>query len=153
MPVRLVVNGKPRVLDLAPETPLLWALRDALRLTGTKFGCGVGQCGACSVLVDGLAVRSCQTTLAEVAGKRVETIEGLSPDGSHPLQRAWLEEEVSQCGYCQPGQLMAAAALLANSPHPTDAEIDDAMGDILCRCGTYNRIRKAIRRAERGGAS
>jgi len=146
MAIRLLVNGKPRTVDAAPDTPLLWVLRDALGLTGTKFGCGLGQCGACTVLVEGEATRSCQTSAADVAGKRVQTIEGLSADGTHPLQRAWLEEEVSQCGYCQPAQLMTAAALLARTPNPTDAEIDAAM-DVLCRCGTYNRIRRAIHRA------
>lgn len=153
MAIRLFVNGRPRVVEAAPETPLLWALRDVLGLTGTKFGCGVGQCGACTVLVDGDAVRSCQTPVASLAGRRIQTIEGLSPDGTHPLQRAWLESEVSQCGYCQPGQLMAAAALLAKHPRPTDAEIDAAMSDVLCRCGTYNRIRRAIRRAAEESAT
>jgi len=153
MAIRLFVNGRPRVVEAAPETPLLWALRDVLGLTGTKFGCGVGQCGACTVLVDGDAVRSCQTPVAFLAGRRIQTIEGLSPDGTHPLQRAWLELEVSQCGYCQPGQLMAAAALLAKHPRPTDAEIDAAMSDVLCRCGTYNRIRRAIRRAAEESAT
>ncbi|HTP28940.1 MAG TPA: (2Fe-2S)-binding protein [Anaeromyxobacteraceae bacterium] len=153
MAIRLFVNGRPRVVEAAPETPLLWALRDVLGLTGTKFGCGVGQCGACTVLVDGDAVRSCQTPVASLAGRRIQTIEGLSPDGTHPLQRAWLELEVSQCGYCQPGQLMAAAALLAKHPRPTDAEIDAAMSDVLCRCGTYNRIRRAIRRAAEESAT
>ena len=153
MAIRLFVNGRPRVVEAVPETPLLWVLRDIFGLTGTKFGCGVGQCGACTVLVDGEAVRSCQAPVASVAGRRVQTIEGLSPDGTHPLQRVWLELEVSQCGYCQPGQLMAAAALLAKHPRPTDAEIDLAMGDVLCRCGTYNRIRRAIHRAAEGSAT
>ena len=153
MAIRFSVNGRPRVVETAPERPLLWVLRDTLGLTGTKFGCGVGQCGACTVLVDGEAVRSCETPVASVSGRRVQTIEGLSPDGTHPLQRAWLELEVSQCGYCQPGQLMAAAALLARHPRPTDAEIDAAMGDVLCRCGTYNRIRRAIHRAAEGIAT
>jgi len=153
MAIRLFVNGRPRVVEAAPETPLLWALRDVLGLTGTKFGCGVGQCGTCTVLVDGEAVRFCQTPVTSVAGRRVQTIEGLSPDGTHPLQRAWMELEVSQCGYCQPGQLMAAAALLAKHPRPTDAEIDLAMSDVLCRCGTYTRIRRAIHRAAEGSAT
>ena len=150
--MRLLINGRTRPVEADPDTPLLWVLRDTLGLTGTKFGCVVGQCGACTVLLDGEAVRSCTTPLSDAVGKRVETVEGLSPDGDSPLQRAWLEEEVSQCGYCQPGQLMAAAALLRRTPHPTDAEIDLAMGDVLCRCGTYDRIRRAIRRAAGGGA-
>ena len=151
MAMRLLVNGRTRTAEVDPDTPLLWVLRDGLGLTGTKYGCGVGQCGACTVLVDGEAVRSCSTPVSDLAGKRIETIEGLSPDGDGPLQRAWREEEVSQCGYCQPGQLMAAAALLSRTPHPTDAEIDAAMGDVLCRCGTYDRIRRAIHRAAGGG--
>ncbi|HVO18736.1 MAG TPA: (2Fe-2S)-binding protein [Anaeromyxobacter sp.] len=149
MAMRLLVNGRARTAEVDPDTPLLWVLRDDLGLTGTKYGCGVGQCGACTVLVDGEAVRACSTPVSDVVGRRIETIEGLSRDG--PLQRAWREEEVSQCGYCQPGQLMAAAALLSRTPHPTDADIDAAMGDVLCRCGTYNRIRRAIHRAAGGG--
>src|SRR5512137_1930723 len=147
----LSVNGTSRPVDLSPDTPLLWALRDALALTGTKFGCGVGACGSCTVLLDGAPVRSCQVTIAEVAGRKVTTIEGLSPDGNHPVQRAWIADEVPQCGYCQSGQIVAAAALLARKPHPTDADIDQAMDGILCRCGTYERIRRAIHRAARGG--
>jgi aerobic-type carbon monoxide dehydrogenase small subunit (CoxS/CutS family) len=143
----LIVNGKRRSVDLAPETPLLWALRDALGLTGTKYGCGIAQCGACTVLLDGEAVRSCQVTAREAAGRRVTTIEGLSPDGRHPVQRAWVAEEVPQCGYCQSGQIVAAVALLSRKPAPSDADIDAAMRGILCRCGTYGRIRRAIRRA------
>ncbi len=143
----LLVNGRKHAVDVAPETPLLWVLRDALGLTGTKFGCGIAQCGACTVLLDGEAVRSCQVPAREAAGHAVTTIEGLSTAGDHPLQKAWVAEEVPQCGYCQSGQLMAAAALLARKPDPTDAEIDEAMAGILCRCGTYNRIRRAIRRA------
>ncbi|HUL59590.1 MAG TPA: (2Fe-2S)-binding protein [Anaeromyxobacteraceae bacterium] len=146
----LLVNGQKRSVDVAPQTPLLWVLRDAIGLTGTKFGCGIAQCGACTVLLDGEAVRSCQVTAGDAAGHRVTTIEGLSPAGDHPLQRAWIADEVPQCGYCQSGQLMAAAALLAKKPHPTDAEIDEAMAGILCRCGTYNRIRRAIKRAGGG---
>ncbi len=145
----LVVNGKRRSVDVAPETPLLWVLRDALGLTGTKFGCGIAQCGACTVLLDGEAVRSCQVAAKEAAGHRVTTIEGLSPDGRHPVQRAWVAEEVPQCGYCQSGQIMAAVALLAAKREPSDADIDAAMNGILCRCGTYNRIRRAVRRAAR----
>jgi aerobic-type carbon monoxide dehydrogenase small subunit (CoxS/CutS family) len=143
----LIVNGTSRVVEASPDTPLLWVLRDELGLTGTKFGCGESLCGACTVHLDGEAVRSCQTPVGEAAGHRVTTIEGLSAKGDHPLQQAWLAEEVVQCGYCQSGQLMAAAALLAHRPHPTDADIDDAMRGILCRCGTYNRIRRAIHRA------
>ncbi len=149
----LLVNGARRTVDVAPETPLLWVLRDALALTGTKYGCGIAQCGACTVLLDGEAVRSCQTPVRDVAGHRVTTIEGLSKDGSHPVQRAWVADEVPQCGYCQSGQIVAAAALLSKKPHPTDADIDDAMAGILCRCGTYNRIRRAIHRAAKGGTT
>jgi aerobic-type carbon monoxide dehydrogenase small subunit (CoxS/CutS family) len=147
----LIVNGKPNPVELAPETPLLWALRDTLALTGTKFGCGIGACGSCTVLLEGTPVRSCQVTVADAAGRRVTTIEGLSPDGNHPVQRAWIADEVPQCGYCQSGQIVAAAALLARKPRPTDADIDDAMDGILCRCGTYERIRRAIHRAAREG--
>jgi isoquinoline 1-oxidoreductase subunit alpha len=147
---KLVVNGKPQRVDVAPETPLLWVLRDTLGLTGTKFGCGIAECGACTVHLDGEAVRSCQTTVKEAQGRRVTTIEGLSRDGEHPLQRAWVAAEVPQCGYCQSGQLMAAAALLAKTPRPTDAEIDEAMRGNLCRCGTYQRIRRAIQAASGG---
>jgi aerobic-type carbon monoxide dehydrogenase small subunit (CoxS/CutS family) len=149
--ITLSVNGTPRPVELAPDTPLLWALRDTLALTGTKFGCGIGSCGSCTVLLDGAPVRSCQVTIAEVAGRKVTTIEGLSPDGNHPVQRAWIADEVPQCGYCQSGQIVAAAALLARKPHPTDADIDDAMGGIICRCGTYARIRRAIHRAAKEG--
>jgi isoquinoline 1-oxidoreductase subunit alpha len=145
------VNGKARQVDATPDTPLLWVLRDSLGLTGTKFGCGIGACGSCTVLLDGEAVRSCQVTLADAAGRKVVTIEGLSADGSHPVQRAWLADAVSQCGYCQPGQIVAAAALLARKPHPSDADIDVAMDGILCRCGTYDRIRRAIHRAAKEG--
>ena len=140
------VNGVPQAVDVAGDTPLLWVLRDALGMTGTKFGCGIGQCGACTVHVDGAVQRSCSVPVSLVAGRHITTIEGLSPDSSHPLQRAWIAEDVPQCGYCQSGQLMAAAALLARNHSPTDAEIDEAMSNI-CRCGTYNRIRRAIRRA------
>jgi isoquinoline 1-oxidoreductase alpha subunit len=150
--ITLSVNGTPRPVELAPDTPLLWALRDTLALTGTKFGCGIGSCGSCTVLLDGAPVRSCQVTVAEVAGRKVTTIEGLSPDGNHPVQRAWIADEVPQCGYCQSGQIVAAAALLARKPSPTDADIDAAMDGILCRCGTYERIRRAIHRAAKEGA-
>lgn len=148
---RLVVNGKQQVVEASAETPLLWVLRDDLGLTGTKFGCGQSLCGACTVHLDGAAVRSCQTTIKEADGHRVTTIEGLATKGAlHPLQQAWASEEVPQCGYCQSGQLMAAAALLATTPRPTDADIDAAMDGILCRCGTYNRIRRAIHRVAGG---
>jgi aerobic-type carbon monoxide dehydrogenase small subunit (CoxS/CutS family) len=150
--ITLSVNGTSRPVDLSPDTPLLWALRDALALTGTKFGCGIGACGSCTVLLDGAPVRSCQVTIAEAAGRKVTTIEGLSPDGDHPVQRAWIADEVPQCGYCQSGQIVAAAALLARKARPTDADIDAAMDGILCRCGTYQRIRRAIHRAAREGA-
>jgi aerobic-type carbon monoxide dehydrogenase small subunit (CoxS/CutS family) len=141
------VNGAEQTVDVAPDTPLLWVLRDALGLTGTKFGCGLGLCGACTVHLDGRAVRSCSTPVSEADGHQVITIEGLSPAHPHPLQAAWIAEEVPQCGYCQPGQIMAAAALLATTPRPTEAEIDAAMAGNLCRCGTYVRIRRAILRA------
>ncbi len=150
MPITLTVNGTKHAVDVAPDTPLLWVLRDTLRLTGTKFGCGVAQCGACTVLSDGEAIRSCVTPVSQAVGHPITTIEGLSADGSHPVQRAWTAEEVPQCGYCQSGQILNAVALLARKPSPTDADIDAAMGDILCRCGTYNRIRRAIHRAATG---
>ncbi len=151
MPLTLTVNGVKHSVDVAPDTPLLWVLRDALRLTGTKFGCGVDECGACTVLSDGEPIRSCVTPVSNAVGRRITTIEGLSVDGGHPVQRAWAAEEVPQCGYCQSGQIMSAVALLAKKPSPTDADIDAAMGGILCRCGTYNRIRRAIHRAAKGG--
>jgi isoquinoline 1-oxidoreductase subunit alpha len=147
MPLSLSVNGRTHVVDVSPEMPLLWVLRDTLGLTGTKYGCGAAQCGACTVHVDGLPVRACVTPVSSIGAAKVTTIEGLSPDGSHPLQRAWSEEDVPQCGYCQSGQLMSAAALLASTPHPDDAAIDAAMRGNLCRCGTYPRIRRAIHRA------
>jgi aerobic-type carbon monoxide dehydrogenase small subunit (CoxS/CutS family) len=143
----LEVNGQAYTVEAEAQMPLLWVLRDLLGLTGTKFSCGMGLCGSCTVLIDGEPMRSCVTHVENVAGKVITTIEGLSPDGSHPLQKAWLEEHVTQCGYCQPGQIMNAAALLQKNPHPTDADIDTAMSDVLCRCGTYQRIRKAIHRA------
>lgn len=145
--IELTVNGEAHRLDLDPEMPLLWALRDHLGLTGTKYGCGIAQCGACTVHVDGVAVRACQTRLGDLAGRRVTTIEGLHPEGRHPVQLAWIEAQVPQCGYCQSGQIMSAAALLAQTPRPTDAEIEAAMAGNLCRCGTYQRIRTAIRSA------
>jgi isoquinoline 1-oxidoreductase subunit alpha len=146
----LQVNGKEYTIKAEAQMPLLWALRDLIGLTGTKFSCGEGLCGACTVLIDDEPVRSCITPLSSVAGKTITTIEGLSTDGSHPLQKAWLEERVSQCGYCQPGQIMNAAALLKKNPKPSDAEIDAALAGNLCRCGTYQRIRKAIHSAAGG---
>jgi isoquinoline 1-oxidoreductase alpha subunit len=151
MPYTLRINGQSKTVDVAAEMPLLWVLRDTLSLKGTKFGCGVGACGACTVHVNGMAVRSCQTQVSTVGNREVKTIEGLSPDGSHPLQKAWMDLDVPQCGYCQAGQLMTAAALLAMISNPTDAEIDSAMTGNLCRCGTYVRIRKAIHLAANGG--
>jgi len=145
--IELEVNGTPRRLDVPPEMPLLWALRDRLGLTGTKYGCGIARCGSCTVHVDGRPVRSCVTSVGSVAGASVTTIEGLSQDGSHPVQRAWKELNVPQCGYCQSGQIMSAAALLDSTPDPGDDDIDGAMRGNLCRCGTYHRIRKAIHRA------
>jgi aerobic-type carbon monoxide dehydrogenase small subunit (CoxS/CutS family) len=145
-PVSFTVNGRPRTVADDPDTPLLWVLRDTLGLTGTKFGCGIAQCGACTVHVGGTATRSCVTPISAVAGKRVTTIEGLSRNRTHRVQKAWIAEDVPQCGYCQSGQIMAASALLASKPQPTDADIDDAMTNI-CRCGTYQRIRAAIHRA------
>ena len=141
------VNGKSVSLEVPPETPLLWALRDNLHLTGTKFGCGIGQCGACTVHIDGVAQKSCQIPAGSAAGKRVVTIEGLSADGNHPVQQAWIAEQVPQCGYCQSGQIMRAAYLLSQKPKPSDADIDEVMSENLCRCGTYQRIRRAIHRA------
>ncbi len=144
--VNLTVNGLKRSVAVSPDTPLLWIIRDTLGLTGTKYSCGMSLCGACTVHVDGEAIRSCTTTLAEVAGRSITTIEGLSNGALHPLQKAWVEDEVPQCGYCQPGQIMQAAALLADNPRPSDREIDEAMSGVLCRCGTYQRIRSAIHR-------
>ena len=148
----LVVNGQRRVVDVSPETPLLWVLRDTLNLTGTKFGCGIAQCGACTVLVDGEPVRSCQFSVQDAAGAQITTIEGLSADGSHPVQQAWVAEEVPQCGYCQSGQILSAVALLRKTPKPSDTDNDAAMSGVLCRSGTNNRIRRAIHRAAKGGA-
>ena len=145
--MKLKVNGKQYSIQALPDTPLLWALRDNLGLTGTKFGCGVGLCGACTVHVNGEATRSCITPVSSVVGKSITTIEGLSADGSHPVQKAWIADDVPQCGYCHPGQIMSAAALLAKKPSPTDADIDAAMSGNICRCGTYQRIRRAIHRA------
>ena len=154
--VRFTLNGKPQTVDTAPAMPLLWVLRDALGMTGTKFGCGMALCGACTVHIDGQPVRVCVTPISSVASKRVTTIEGLSPDRKHPIQQAWIEEDVPQCGYCQSGQIMTAAALLAKTANPSDADIDEAMRNNICRCGTYQQIRKAVHLAaemkRKGGA-
>jgi isoquinoline 1-oxidoreductase alpha subunit len=147
MSTKLTVNGRPTTVDASADTPLLWVLRDILNLHGTKYGCGIGQCGACTVHLGGEPVRSCMTPLSAAANARITTIEGLSPDASHPLQQAWIEMDVPQCGYCQTGQIMSAAALLAKHPKPTDAEIDTALNGNLCRCGTYLRVRAAIHKA------
>ncbi|MEA3641171.1 MAG: (2Fe-2S)-binding protein [Lamprobacter sp.] len=149
--IQLTVNGQEQALDVDPQTPLLWVLRDHLGLTGTKFGCGIAQCGACTVHLDGVATRSCVTPVSAVEGREVTTIEGLSTDAEHPVQQAWIDLDVPQCGFCQSGQIMAAASLLAENPTPNDADIDQAMSGILCRCGTYNRVRAAIRRAAETG--
>jgi isoquinoline 1-oxidoreductase alpha subunit len=145
--MKLTVNGVEREVNAPADMPLLWALRDLLGLTGTKFGCGIAQCGACTVHLDGAPRRSCVTPLSAAEGKKITTIEGLSPDGSHPVQRAWAELDVVQCGYCQSGQIMSAVALLASKPQPTDAEIDAALSGNICRCGTYQRIRAAVHHA------
>jgi len=145
--IRLLVNDQEHELTADPAMPLLWVLRDLLGLTGTKYGCGISLCGACTVLADGEPVRSCTTPLSEVSGKKITTIEGLSKDRSHPVQQAWIEEQVPQCGYCQSGQILSAVALLTRKPRPSDADVDEAMSGVLCRCGTYPRIRRAIRRA------
>jgi isoquinoline 1-oxidoreductase subunit alpha len=147
MAFKLTVNTKPATVDVPAEMPLLWVLRDVLDLKGTKFGCGMAQCGACTVHLDGVAVRSCILPVSKAAGKRVTTIEGLSPDGSHPLQKVWGELDVPQCGYCQAGQIMSASALLASNPRPSDADIDTAMTGNICRCATYLRIREGIKKA------
>lgn len=147
MTFKLTVNGQTQTVDTAPDTPLLWVLRDHLNLVGTKFGCGIGMCGACTVHLNGQAVRSCQLPVSAIAGQKIVTIEGLAANASHPLQKAWVELDVPQCGYCQAGQIMSAAALLANNPHPSDSDIDGAMTGNLCRCATYVRIRQGIHRA------
>ena len=156
MSIKLTVNGDTRELDIDADMPLLWALRDHLQLTGTKFGCGMALCGACTVHLDGEAVRSCVTPMSRAAGKDVVTVEGLAPEFARPLQQAWIAEDVPQCGYCQSGQIMAAAVLLRENPKPTDQDIDDAMTGNICRCGTYQRIRRAIHLAAKmkaeGGA-
>jgi isoquinoline 1-oxidoreductase subunit alpha len=146
MSISLIVNGMAHAVDVEPDTPLLWVLRDSLKLTGTKFGCGIAQCGACTVLIDGHATRSCMMPVSDAVGKAVTTIEGLSTDSTHPVQLAWIEFDVPQCGYCQSGQIMAAVSLLRENPKPSDADIDAGMTNI-CRCGTYLRIRKAVHRA------
>jgi len=151
MSLKLTVNNVAKTVDVPPDTPLLWVLRDVLDLKGAKYGCGMGVCGACTVLADGRAIRSCMTHVGSVAGQSITTIEGLSPDGLHPVQAAWEAIDVPQCGYCQSGQIMAAAALLERTPHPTDAEIDTAMSGNICRCGTYLRIRQAIHQAAAAG--
>jgi isoquinoline 1-oxidoreductase alpha subunit len=147
MAISFTLNGKPETVDVSPDMPLLWVLRDVLNMTGTKFGCGMALCGACTVHINGEATRSCITQISTVSGKKVTSIEGLSADGTHPVQKAWIEEDVPQCGYCQSGQIMSAVALLQKKPKPTDADIDDFMSGNICRCGTYQRIRKAIHRA------
>ena len=147
----LTVNDVTNLVEAEPDMPLLWVLRDLLNLTGTKFGCGIGACGACTVIVDGEARRSCITPVSENEHRAITTIEGLSKDGTHVIQQAWIAESVSQCGYCQPGMIMATAALLNKTPRPSDAEIDEALSDNLCRCGTYLRIRRAVHRAAEGG--
>ena len=152
MLTKLNVNNVAATVDVSPDMPLLWVLRDVLNIKGPKYGCGIGLCGACTVIVGGEAIRSCQTTVSSVSRQPVTTIEGLSPDGQHPVQVAWESIDVPQCGYCQAGQIMSAAALLQHTPHPTDAEIDAAMSGNLCRCGTYTRIRQAIHQAAQAGA-
>jgi aerobic-type carbon monoxide dehydrogenase small subunit (CoxS/CutS family) len=152
--IRLTVNGKATALDLAPDTPLLWAIRETLGLTGTKFGCGVSLCGACTVHLDGKPVRSCITPISRAEGRSITTIEGLAGDeGLHPVQQAWIDEQVPQCGYCQSGQIMTAVALLQDNPNPDDAAIDAAMSGIICRCGMYSRIRRGIKRAATGAVA
>jgi isoquinoline 1-oxidoreductase alpha subunit len=151
MPYTLKINGQSKTVDMPAEMPLLWVLRDVLSMKGTKFGCGIGFCGACTVHLNGTAARACQTQLQQVGTREVTTIEGLSSDGSHPLQRAWVELDVPQCGYCQAGQIMQAAALLSRNSRPSDSDIDTAMSNNICRCGTYLRIRKAIHLAANGG--
>ena len=151
-PISIVVNGKPHSVEVAPDTPLLWVLRDTLGYTGTKFGCGQALCGACTVHVDGEPTRSCVTRISAIGARKITTIEGLSPDGQHPVQQAWLAAQVPQCGYCQAGMIMTTAALLAAAPNPTDAEIDEALGGHICRCGTYARIRKAVHDAAKNQA-
>jgi isoquinoline 1-oxidoreductase alpha subunit len=151
MPIRLRINGRTHEVDVAPDTRLLWVIRDVVGLTGTKFGCGIAQCGACTVHLDGEPVRACTTPVSQVGNRAITTIEGISAEGTHALQKAWIAEDVPQCGYCQSGQIMSAAALLSKKPKPTDADIDTAMAGNICRCGTYDRIRRAIHRAAKEG--
>jgi aerobic-type carbon monoxide dehydrogenase small subunit (CoxS/CutS family) len=151
MPIRLRINGRTHEVDVAPDTRLLWVIRDVVELTGTKFGCGIAQCGACTVHLDGEPVRACTTPVSQVGNRAITTIEGISAEGTHALQKAWIAEDVPQCGYCQSGQIMSAAALLSKKPKPTDADIDTAMAGNICRCGTYDRIRRAIHRAAKEG--
>ena len=148
--ITLAINGRSYSVDVAPETPLLWVIRERLRLTGTKFGCGIGQCGACTVHFDGTSVRACSVPVADAVGRKITAIEGVHPDGKHPLQLAWIAEQVPQCGYCQSGQIMQAAALLAKNPNPTEEQIVAEMSGIICRCATYVRIKRAIKRAAQG---
>jgi isoquinoline 1-oxidoreductase subunit alpha len=145
--IPIIVNGKKHTVDASPDTPLLWVIRDRLGMTGTKYGCGIAQCGACTVHLEGKPIRSCTTPVSAASGKKITTIEGLSSNGTHPLQKAWMAEDVPQCGYCQSGQIMSAAALLTTKRKPSDADIDAAMSGNICRCGTYQRIRRAIHRA------
>jgi aerobic-type carbon monoxide dehydrogenase small subunit (CoxS/CutS family) len=152
MPISFEVNGHPQSVNVAPDTPLLWVLRDTLNMTGTKYGCGIAQCGCCTVHINGEAIRSCVLPVSAVAGKKVTTIEGLSPDRSHPLQVAWIAEQVPQCGYCQSGQIMTAAAFLKTTPKPTEAQVEQAMSNNICRCGTAQRIKAAVLRASGGAA-
>lgn len=149
--INLTINGKSQQLDIDPKTPILWVLRDHLQLVGTKYGCGIAQCGACTIHLDGKPMRSCRVPVETAEGKSITTIEGLSENGSHPLQKSWIEHDVPQCGYCQSGQIMSAAALLKNNPNPTDEDIDSAMHGNICRCGTYNRIKAAIKTAAKKG--
>lgn len=151
--VTLKINGDSHTVDVGPDMPLLWALRDKLNLVGTKYSCGIGVCGTCTVLVNGMPMRSCTMPAMSMAGMEITTIEGLDPDGNHPVQKAWNDEDVAQCGYCQPGQILTASALLERNPDPSDEDIDAAMSGVLCRCGTYPRIRKAIHRAAREGGA
>lgn len=148
--INLTINEKKTSLDIAPDTPLLWVLRDHLDMKGTKFGCGIAQCGACTIHVDGIAMRSCSIPVSQVEDKKITTIEGLSENGEHPVQKAWIEHDVAQCGYCQTGQIMTAAALLADNPSPSDKDITQAMNGNICRCGTYTRIKQAIKSASKG---
>ncbi|MGD8458045.1 MAG: (2Fe-2S)-binding protein [Anaerolineales bacterium] len=149
--INLFINGKEHLVDVDPDTPLLWVLRDSLGLTGTKYSCGIGECGACTVHIEGKAVRSCILSVSAVEGKHITTIEGLSPNGEHPVQQAFIDEQVPQCGYCVPGQIMTIAALLEENPDPNDDDIDAALSNNLCRCGTYQRIRRAVHLAAKGG--